>query len=81
MFERMIPLIGEDYLNKIKVPTLLIWGENDTETPLEDAKIMEKEIPDAGLVTFKNCSHYVFLERPVQINNIINNFITGGKNK
>lgn len=84
MRDTLVKLVNEDLrdcLPKINVPTLLLWGENDTETPLEDAKIMEKEIPDAGLVTFKNCSHYVFLERPVQINNIINNFITGGKNK
>ncbi len=84
MRDTLVKLVNEDlkdYLNKIKVPTLLIWGENDTETPLEDAKIMEKEIPDAGLVTFKNCSHYVFLERPIQVNNIIKNFITGGKTK
>ena len=71
-------IINEDqrkYLPNIKAPTLLIWGENDTETPIEDAKIMEKEIPNAGLVAFKGCSHYVFLERPVQINNIIKNFM------
>ena len=38
-----------DILPNIKCPTLLIWGENDTATPLADAKIMEQLIPDAGL--------------------------------
>lgn len=76
MRNTLVKLVNEDLrsnLKEINVPTLLLWGENDTETPLEDAKIMEKEIPDAGLVTFKQCSHYVFLERPIQINNIIKN--------
>ena len=84
MRNTLVKLVNEDLkdcLPKVNVPTLLLWGENDTETPLADAKIMEKAIPDAGLVTCKNCSHYVFLERPAQINNIINNFITGGNNK
>lgn len=78
MRNTLVKLVNEDLrsnLKEINVPTLLLWGENDTETPLEDAKIMEKEIPDAGLVTFKQCSHYVFLERPIQINNIIKKFM------
>ncbi len=49
-------------LCKIKVPTLLIWGENDTATPLSDAKIMEKSISDCGLVTIKNGSHFSFAD-------------------
>lgn len=60
-----IKVVNEDltkYLPEIKVPTLLIWGENDTATPLRDARIMEKNIPGSGLVVFKNCGHYAFLE-------------------
>ena len=78
MRNTLVKLVNEDLkdrLPKVNVPTLLLWGENDTETPFDDAKIMEKEIPNAGLVPFKGCSHYVFLERPVQINNIIKNFM------
>ncbi|MDE5953288.1 MAG: alpha/beta hydrolase, partial [Duncaniella sp.] len=41
-----------DRLHLIKAPTLLIWGKNDTATPLSDAQKMEKLIPDAGLVSF-----------------------------
>ena len=36
-------------LSKIKAPTLLIWGDEDTATPLYMAKIMEKEIEDSRL--------------------------------
>ena len=83
MRNTLVKLVNEnliDRLPEIKVPTLLLWGENDAETPFANAKIMEKMIPNAGLVSFEGCSHYVFLERPMQINKIINNFITGGKN-
>lgn len=48
----------------IKASTLLIWGENDTATPLSDAKYMEKHIPDAGLVSFPDAGHYSFLDNP-----------------
>lgn len=46
----------------IKAPTLLFWGENDTATPLADAKKMERLIPDAGLVAVKGAGHFSFLE-------------------
>lgn len=49
---------------QIKASTLLIWGENDTATPLADAKYMEKHIPDAGLVSFADAGHYSFLDNP-----------------
>lgn len=84
MRETMVKLINEDvqsFLPNITVPTLLIWGENDTATPLADAEIMEKMIPDAGLVKVKGCSHYVFLENPAYINIIIANFLNGGSNE
>ena len=77
----MVMLINEDmktYLPNIKVPTLLLWGEKDTATPIEDAQIMEKMIPDAGLVKVAGCTHYVFLEQPAYINRIIKTFLVGG---
>ena len=80
MKETMVKLINEDlqeYLPNIKAPTLLIWGENDTATPISDAEIMEKKIPDAGLVKVPYCSHYVFIERAEYVNNIIKIFIEG----
>lgn len=80
--QSMVKLLNEDmreYLPNIKAPTLLLWGEKDTATPIEDAELMEKMIPDAGLVRVAGCSHYVFLEQPAYINNIIKTFLTGGK--
>lgn len=80
--QSMVKLLNDDMrdlLPNIKVPTLLLWGENDTATPIEDAELMEKTIPDAGLVRVPGCSHYVFLEQPVYINTIIKTFLTGGK--
>ncbi len=59
----------------IKAPTLLIWGENDTATPLRDAKIMDRLIPDAGLVSFPGCGHYSFLDNPYQFAAVLRSFI------
>jgi pimeloyl-ACP methyl ester carboxylesterase len=68
----------KDFLPNINVPTLLIWGELDTATPISDGETMEKFIPDVGLIRIKNCSHYVFLEEPAYVNKIIYTFLNGG---
>ena len=59
----------------IKAPTLLIWGENDTATPLSDAKIMERLIPEAALVSFPGCGHYSFLDNPGQFAAVFDSFL------
>ena len=49
-------------LKDIKAPTLLIWGDEDDATPLYMGKIMEKEIPDSGLVVLEGTGHYSYLD-------------------
>lgn len=74
----MSKVVNEDLkavMPQIKAPTLLIWGENDTATPLRDAKTMEKLIPDAGLVSFSGCGHYSFLDNPMQFAAVLRSFL------
>lgn len=59
----------------ISAPTLLVWGVNDTATPLSDAKTMERLIPDAGLVAFENAGHYSFLDNPFGFKRVIESFL------
>ncbi len=66
-----------DILPNIKAPTLLIWGDNDTATPLSDAKIIESLIPDAGLCVIKGTGHFSFCERPGEAIAIIRSFLGG----
>ncbi len=64
-----------DRLPLIKAPTLLIWGKNDTATPLADAEKMERMIPDAGLVAFEGCGHYSFLDNPAGFKAVLTSFL------
>lgn len=71
-------IVNEDLCHlmpKISAPTLLIWGKNDTATPLSDAKKMEKLIPNAGLVAFDDCGHYSFLDNRAGFAAVLNSFI------
>lgn len=81
MRDTLVKVVNEDlepYISKINVPTLLIWGELDTETPLTDAYKMEKLIDNSGLVVLKGRSHYSFLEEKEKVNKVLDSFF-GGK--
>lgn len=74
-------VVNEDLksiLPKINSPVLLIWGDQDTSTPIEDAKVMESLIPDSGLVVFEGAGHFSYLEQPARFLTIIKTFL-GGK--
>lgn len=64
-----------EYMSQISQETLLIWGENDDATPLEDAKVMEENFKNAGLVVLEDCGHYSFLEKPVAFARVLCSFM------
>ena len=77
-------VVNEDLCHlmpNITAPTLLFWGENDTATPLADAKKMEKLIPDAGLVTVAGAGHFSFLENTPLFLRVAESFLQKEINK
>src|ERR1700741_60339 len=66
--------LGEE-LNQIKVPTLLIWGNNDTITPPFVAKEFNKLIPNSELFFIDKCGHAPMMEVPREFNRILETFL------
>lgn len=78
MRETLVKVVNEDLthtLSGVKAPTLLIWGTADTATPIRDAELMEKLIPDAGLVKIEGAGHYSFLEAPEYVARVTASFL------
>ena len=50
-------------LHKVQCPTLLTWGFDDRQCPLDMAAIPLRLIPDAELHVFPNCGHWVNMSR------------------
>lgn len=78
MRQTMVRVVNEDLthlLSKVTPSTLLIWGENDTATPVSDAYLMEKLMPDAGKVILKNAGHYAFIDDMYTFNRVIASFM------
>ena len=64
-----------ELFGRFQASTLLIWGDEDTETPLWMGKKMERRIPDAGLVIFEGGSHFAYLEQISRFNTIVRQFL------
>ena len=78
MRQVLVKTVNEDLeplLPNIKCSTLLVWGVNDTATPLSDGEKMEKLIPDSGLVKLENAGHYSFLEQQFTFNRVMSSFM------
>ncbi len=76
MRQTLVQVVNEDlskYAREIEEPTLLIWGENDTEAPVFEAKELEKIMIDAALIVLPG-THYAYLENLSQVVSILNHF-------
>ncbi len=52
-----IPLLG-----KLRVPTLILWGNRDRNKPVSEADELVHAIPNSQLVRFNDAGHYVHEE-------------------
>ncbi len=75
-------VVNENILNDIKninTETLLIWGENDTTTPIEDAYKISKLITDSAIVKIPKSYHYPFIENKNYFNIVLDKYLSGDK--
>lgn len=63
-----------DSLQKISLPTLLIFGEDDKVTNISVAEKIQQQITNSKLHKIKNAGHYSNLEQPDEFNRIVLNF-------
>ena len=77
-FVKVVNLDLRKYLKDIKCSTLIVWGENDTDTPLYMGELIKKGIADSGLVVLKGAGHFSYIDNSHEFNVIANNFL-GGK--
>ena len=69
--------INEDLLPaaaKINLPTLLIWGRNDTVTPLKNGQLMTDTIKGSEMLVVEGAGHYPFIDKPAEVAGVIEEF-------
>lgn len=77
MRQTLVEVVNEDlskFAREIEEPTLLIWGEYDTEAPVNEARELEKIMVDAALIILPG-THYAYLENLPRVVEILNSFI------
>ena len=60
-------VVAEDlsfHLPFIKVPTIIIWGQKDVSTPIEDAKFINKQIKNSKLIIIPEAGHDLNRKQP-----------------
>ena len=56
---------------KVLAPTVLIWGDSDTATPIDEAQIMNGLIRNSKLKIVRGAGHFPFIDKPDEVYEII----------
>lgn len=62
-------------LPKMKTPTCIIWGRNDTVTPPEVAEDFHRILPDSDLFWIEKCGHAPMMEHPETFNHLLHGWL------
>jgi pimeloyl-ACP methyl ester carboxylesterase len=83
-WRRLLPTIAEDVgvqpllsareLHGITVPTLVICGDRDPMTPVDQAWRLARQVQDGRLLVVPDCGHEVLSDRPALVNEALGSF-------
>ena len=77
--ETYVNVVREDLqeaLGQIKTPTLIVWGEKDKETPVNDGELMFEQISGSKLVVLSGAGHFSFLDKPEEFTKALTDFLS-----
>ncbi len=78
----LVRLVNEDLaplLPAIQAPTLILWGDRDTEVPRRNAEILQAGIRGSRLVVFEGAGHFPFLDLPKDFCDATKAFLQEGR--
>ncbi len=74
-FKRVVTDDVRDDAQRITVPSLLIYGENDQSTPVSYGEQFHEILPDSTLQIIGGVGHFVHLDKPEVVENAIEEFL------
>lgn len=75
MWKAMIEKDYRDILEKITIPTLIVFGEKSTFYSVEVGEYLLNNIKYSKLEIFEDCTHLLVLENPIKFNRVLEAFI------
>lgn len=73
-------LVKHDFtaaLRNVRAPTVILWGSDDTITPLRTGELLAGRLADARLQVIADARHVPMLETPDAFNRLLLNALTG----
>jgi 4-alpha-glucanotransferase len=67
-YVRNEPLARTRRISPIEAPVLILWGEEDFAISKKLAEPPHRWVPNAELVRFPDCGHWVHIDRPAEVN-------------
>jgi len=67
----------EKWLHRIKLPALVVWGDDDKIMPPAFAALWRERLPDAGLVMVEACGHLPHVEQSALVARHVLDFLGG----
>ncbi|HRN70563.1 MAG TPA: alpha/beta hydrolase [Candidatus Woesebacteria bacterium] len=74
-FRKIVTQDLTPFTKKIQVPTLILWGEEDTQTPVLWAYELKKNIAKSVMKVFPNVKHNLPLKYPQEVWSEIKSFL------
>jgi 2-hydroxymuconate-semialdehyde hydrolase len=68
----------DDDLPRLRVPTLLVWGQNDAGVSVERGLLLFQLIPGAEFHLFDRCGHWVQWDQAARFNALLAGFLRAG---
>lgn len=66
IFPQFAFVSSEELATRLKMPTLIVWGEEDRAIHVGTTEVLKNLIPHSEVVVMKNVGHLPILERPQQ---------------
>ena len=73
-FIRIVHTYQEREVRALRCPVLLVWGTEDTQTPLYMLHRFQRLLPHARTVLMEGCDHYCFLQQPARFRALVQQF-------
>jgi len=72
--EQTMVLVNQ--LSELTMPTLLVWGVNDSVVPIGYAYAAAQLIPDCQLQVFEGCGHSVYKQKAAEFSRLLTGFLS-----
>jgi pimeloyl-ACP methyl ester carboxylesterase len=66
----------EKKLNKVRAPTLIVWGRDDTLIPLEHGEALHRGIAGSQLIVLDGTGHIPMVGKPAEFNGAVRKFLS-----